>query len=126
TVGKSEGGAIHLNMGAGARQTKNIGNPRYPRDIIRRIIGMGRNTMRRITFLSVVALFSAAALLAEDSWVKKEYMQWTDEEVKKVLTDSAWAKDVTVNAPMSALGRGQRPAAASGTDSETTGGGGGR
>jgi hypothetical protein len=84
--------------------------------------------MRRIIFLSLALLLTTSVFLAEDFWIKKEYMQWSDEEVKKLLSNSPWAKDVYVNAPMSAIyGRGQRTAAteASGTDAEAGGGGGG-
>ena len=79
--------------------------------------------MQRIVFLCLAGLLVAGAALGEDFWDKKEYMQWTDEEVKKVMTNSPWAKDVTVTAPASALGRGQRPAAPAETDTDTGGGG---
>ena len=80
----------------------------------------------RIALLCLTALLVASAALGEDFWIKKEYMQWTDEEVKKLMTNSPWAKDVTVSAPVAALGgRGQRSAKESGDpDDENTGGGG--
>src|SRR2546425_661994 len=62
--------------------------------------------MRRIVFLCVAGLLVAGAALGEDFWVKKDYMQWTDEEVKTLLTNSPWAKDVSLTIPPSALGRG--------------------
>jgi hypothetical protein len=81
--------------------------------------------MNRIILLCLGALIVATTALAEDFWIKKEYMQWSDDEVKKILTDSPWAKDITVSAPMAALGGGAR--AATQTDSsDETGGGGGR
>jgi hypothetical protein len=79
--------------------------------------------MRRIVFLCLAGLLVAGAALAEDIWEKKDYMHWTDEEVKKVMTNSPWAKDVTITAPPSALGRGQRPAAPT-EEAANTGGGG--
>jgi hypothetical protein len=85
--------------------------------------------MRRTLFLVLSALLVAGVALAEDFWDKKEYMQWTDEEVKKIMTNSPWAKDVTISAPISAVGgRGSRGPAPSGggTDVETGGGGGRR
>jgi hypothetical protein len=85
--------------------------------------------MRRIVFLCLAGLLVAGAALSEDFWVKKEYMQWTDEELKKLMTNSPWAKDVTISAPPAAVGGGvpQRAAGqANGTDVESTGGGGGR
>jgi len=83
--------------------------------------------MKRMIFLCLAALLVACIALAEDFWTKKEYMQWTDEEVKKLITDSPWAKDITVSAPLAALGRGQRSAVESDSSTDTeTGGGGGR
>src|SRR5947207_1065853 len=81
--------------------------------------------MHRIVFICLAGLLVAGAALGEDFWGKKEFMQWTDEEVKKVMTNSPWAKDVTITAPLSALGRGQRPAATE-TATDDSGGGGGR
>ena len=87
--------------------------------------------MRRTFFFFIAGLFLASAALAEDFWVNKEYLQWSDEEVRKILTNSPWAKDITISAPLSAVGgRGQRGAAAATaggtTDVESGGGGGGR
>ena len=82
--------------------------------------------MQRIVFLCLAGLLAAGAALGEDFWDKKEYMHWTDEEVKKVMTNSPWAKDVTITAPASAFGRGQRPAAPAETETDAGGGGGGR
>ena len=82
--------------------------------------------MGRTTILSLAALLAATVALDEDIWVKKEYMQWTYGEVKKLLTNSPWAKDVTVSVPPAVLGGadGQLPAAApSGIDVEKTAGG---
>ena len=94
-------------------------------DIIRRVNEKG-NSMQRTTLLCLVGVLIAGVISAEDFWVKKEYMQWTDEEVKKVLTNSPWAKDITINAPLSAIyGRGQAPVAQSASE-ESGGGGGGR
>src|SRR5262245_57303488 len=82
--------------------------------------------MQRTVLVCVAWLFAASIAIAEDFWATKEYMQWTDEEVKKVLTNSPWAKDVTISAPIAALGRGQRPAgqSAAGTDIESGASGG--
>src|SRR5712671_5344796 len=84
--------------------------------------------MQRMFFLCLAGLLVAGIALGEDFWVKKEYMQWTDEEVKKLMTNSPWAKDVTISASPSALGGGAPQRAAgqsSGTDVESSGGGGG-
>jgi hypothetical protein len=74
------------------------------------------------------ALFLASVAFGEDFWVKKEYVQWSDAEVKKIMTNSPWAKDITISAPAAALGvRGQRVGIESENSSDVeTGGGGGR
>jgi hypothetical protein len=41
-------------------------------------------------------------LLAAEPWKTKEYTQWSDEEISKVLSDSPWAKEKTV-APQQAM-----------------------
>lgn len=76
--------------------------------------------MRRIVLLSLAALFLAGITLGEDFWVKKDYVQWSDEEIRKLLTNSPWAKDVTLTVPSTFI---PRPApAASGLDVEKGGG----
>lgn len=84
--------------------------------------------MKRELLLSAAALLIAGAALAEDFWTTKQYLQWTDDEVRRLMTNSPWAKDVTVSAPVSALGvRGERAGGSTApTDVEQTGGGGGR
>jgi len=54
--------------------------------------------MQRKLFLQVTlaGCLCAVALLASDFWKSKDYTQWSSEEVTKVLTDSPWAKEVTV------------------------------
>jgi hypothetical protein len=85
------------------------------------------NTMRRTAFLLLSLLLLIGVAFAEDFWEKKEYMQWSDEEVKKLMTNSPWSKDIDINAPISMVGgRGQRAAAASPTTDIESGGGGGR
>src|SRR4029077_11264309 len=82
--------------------------------------------MHRWTLAFIAGLAITSTALAQDFWEKKEYMKWTDEEVKHVLTNSPWAKDVIITAPASVLGRGQRTASAAGTEvaaSDADGGG---
>src|SRR5436190_992119 len=83
--------------------------------------------MYRIVLLCAGALIGVTGLtLGEDFWVKKDFLQWTGEEVRRLMTNSPWAKDVTVSAPAGLVGV-QRPAAApNGTDVESGGGGRGR
>jgi len=80
--------------------------------------------MHRNVFLGLAGLLIAGIALGEDFWVKKEYTQWTEEEVKKVMTNSPWAKDVTVSAPAGSLGPGQRGPQNSNIDVESGAGGG--
>jgi len=75
----------------------------------------------------IVFLCLAGVALGQDFWIRKEYTQWSDEEVRKMITDSPWAKDVTVRAPASALGgRGRGSGAPAAADVETNAAGGGR
>src|ERR1700680_1092417 len=78
--------------------------------------------MQRKTFLLAAlsgSLF-AVALFASDFWKTKDYTQWTSDEVAKVLTDSPWAKQITVSSEQT--GGGQRRGGGMGRG----GGGGGR
>ena len=75
----------------------------------------------RMALLSFAALLVAGVTFGEDFWIKKDYTQWSDEEVKKIMTNSPWAKDVLVSAPAGALGGGGRRGYGGGG-----GGGGGR
>jgi hypothetical protein len=54
---------------------------------------MQRKLFLRITLAGSLA---ATALWASDFWKTKDYTQWTSDEVVKVLTDSPWAKEITV------------------------------
>jgi hypothetical protein len=84
------------------------------------------NAMYRTVLLSAALIAVTGLTLGEDFWIKKDFLQWTDEEVRKLMTNSPWAKDVTVSAPAGLVGV-QRPAASpNGTDVEGGGGGRGR
>ena len=77
--------------------------------------------------IQIVFLCLAGVALGEDFWIRKEYTQWSDEEVRKMITDSPWARDVTVRAPASALGgRGRGSGSRAAADVETNAVGGGR
>jgi hypothetical protein len=54
---------------------------------------MQRKLFIRIT---LAASLGAVALWASDFWKTKDYTQWSSDEVVKVLTDSPWAKEITV------------------------------
>src|SRR5690606_2312866 len=45
---------------------------------------------------SLVLLTSAAVLLAADFWEKKAPEDWTSDEVEQILTDSPWAREISV------------------------------
>jgi hypothetical protein len=56
--------------------------------------------------LAVAGTACAVVLLAAEPWKSKEYTQWTDEEISKVLSDSPWAKEKTVSPQQSMQRRG--------------------
>jgi hypothetical protein len=90
-------------------------NPRFIQ------IGMGE-LMYKTGLVFLATLLVAGVVVGEDFWVKKDYTQWTDEEVKKIMTNSPWAKDVLVSAPAGVVGGGRRSSSANGIDVENTGG----
>ena len=50
-------------------------------------------TTRRHFLVNMLAPFLVTAtLLGQNFWDKKDYMQWTDQEISTVTTDSPWAK----------------------------------
>ena len=49
----------------------------------------------------------AIVLFAAEPWKNKDSTQWTDDDINKVLTDSPWAKEMTISPQRS--GYGQRP-----------------
>lgn len=85
----------------------------------------------RIAFLclAAAALLLASAAFGQDFWVKKEYTHWSGDEIKKLISNSPWAKDVTIStgAPsgggfdMGSIGSG----GGGGRGGEEEGGGGG-
>jgi len=63
---------------------------------------MHRNQILGIAFAGTAC---AVALFAAESWKNKDYTKWTDDEINKVLTDSPWAKEMTVAPQGSGYGR---------------------
>ena len=51
---------------------------------------------RKLTGTLGVWLLACAALVAADFWEEKEFTNWSDREVQKMLTDSPWAKRVNI------------------------------
>src|SRR5580704_12731476 len=79
---------------------------------------MKKLTLRLLTFSLFVAGFLFVAgltLWAADVWVAKPYTDWNDKDLAKIMTDSPWARKVSVT--LTPGGGGGGPAA---------GGGGGR
>src|SRR5579872_1697085 len=65
---------------------------------------MHRNQRLGIAFAGTTC---AVLLFAAEPWKNKDYTQWTDDEINKVLTDSPWAKELTVGQQRSGYpGRG--------------------
>ena len=65
---------------------------------------MHRNQLLGIAFAGTAC---AVILFAAEPWKNKDYTQWTDDEINKVLTDSPWAKEMTVGQQRSGYpGRG--------------------
>ena len=50
----------------------------------------------RLFQIGIVGSACAAMLLAADFWKTKDASQWNDDEVNKILSDSPWAKEKTV------------------------------
>lgn len=42
----------------------------------------------------LVVLLTAGTLFAQNFWDRKDYLQWTNDEVTKLTTDSPWAKQL--------------------------------
>ncbi|MBV8845027.1 MAG: hypothetical protein JO307_19650 [Bryobacterales bacterium] len=73
-----------------------------------------------MTKLFLLLCITAVALWAADFWQTKPFANWDQKEIQKILTDSPWAKKVSV----AMAGRGGAPA--SGGDAGGGAGGGGR
>jgi hypothetical protein len=52
--------------------------------------------MRRVTLMLAPVCFGVV-LLAAPFWQKKDFSQWTVDDARKMLSDSPWAKTVTLN-----------------------------
>jgi hypothetical protein len=47
---------------------------------------------RQLTVNIIAALLIATTLSAQNFWEKKDYRQWTEQEVSRLTTDSPWSK----------------------------------
>ena len=61
------------------------------------MVGIGNRRTLRLVILSLAGVLVASAALAQEFWVKKQFNEWSDEEVKKFMKESPWAKDVTLS-----------------------------
>ena len=55
--------------------------------------------------LAFAATACAVVLFAAEPWKNKDYTQWSDDDISKVLTDSPWAKEINVAPQRSGYGR---------------------
>ena len=76
--------------------------------------------MRRILFVFMLSIVAGAALAAAEFWESKPFLQWSDKEVEKVLTDSPWTALVAIPLP----NRGPVPSGDTGGEGGGRGGGG--
>ena len=54
---------------------------------------------RRFLAISGVWLLACAVLAAADFWEEKEFTSWSDKDVEKMMSNSPWAKPLTVPFP---------------------------
>jgi len=54
---------------------------------------------------ALAASACAALLFAAEPWKSKDYTQWSDDDINKVLTDSPWAKEINIAPQRSSYGR---------------------
>ncbi len=60
---------------------------------------MGRpRVSRQVMAFLFMLVFCASATFGQEFWEKKDYSQWTQDEIRKLISNSPWAKDVTINA----------------------------
>lgn len=79
--------------------------------------------MRRTTCFLAILMLSIGLLWAKDFWKEKPYTEWTQEEARKMVSDSPWAHAVRIISPM-ATALSAPPATDTGGAMSTTGGGG--
>jgi hypothetical protein len=53
--------------------------------------------MTKPFLLCMALLGTCAAMLAADFWEQKEYTEWNEKEVRKLLLDSPWSKQIQVS-----------------------------
>lgn len=76
--------------------------------------------------ISAVLFLSPLTLCAADVWVAKPYTQWSDKDIRKIMTDSPWSRSVSIFLdviPPGTLLRGRGPQAPNGPGIAEAGGG---
>lgn len=59
--------------------------------------------MRKVILATLaVALFTAICWASGDPWKDKPYAQWDDKDIQRIITNSPWARNVTVSADWAA------------------------
>ncbi len=90
---------------------------------------MSRNRLGLI-LITLAAFLALAYAAGKDFWIAKPYTEWSDKEVQKMLTDSPWAKSVSVGSIggslMGGTGVGGVGGVGGGGGGDSGGGGGGR
>jgi hypothetical protein len=83
--------------------------------------------MKKALKTAILLLFPAAlALWAAEVWQAKPYTDWVDKDIQKIMTDSPWAKKVSVALPMPGFSGGGPTPPSTGGGGGGKGGGGGR
>ena len=59
--------------------------------------------------LSGALILSALTLCAADVWVAKPYTQWSEKDIRKIMTDSPWTRSVSVVLDAGTFPRGPAP-----------------
>lgn len=68
--------------------------------------------MKALVRVSFVLLLTSTLVWAGDFWEDKQFTEWTEKDVEKMMTNSPWAKQV--NVALSIGGRGGRGGGAPG------------
>ena len=65
--------------------------------------------MGKVLMWMALVLSAGVCLRADDFWEKKKFAEWTDKEVRQIMTSSPWARrvDVPVGSPMAGRGGGR-------------------
>src|SRR4029078_10153067 len=85
------------------------------------IIAILRANMRPLLSIASIWILACASLAASEFWDAKPFLEWSDKEAQKILSDSPWAALIAVPLP----NRGPVPTADTGGSGRGGGGRGG-